>query len=93
MIDDTILKNIVQLAERRTTDNNNEMLDAYYHSALKPDIVIEMANNARRYLMLKKQFSPFGMDINGEHPWCWRGSPSLVKGNTFDKAIDRLLEA
>jgi hypothetical protein len=84
---------INKLALRRKENNNDEMLDAYYHSALKPDIVIEMANNARRYLILKEQFAPFSMDIDGKHSWCWRGSPSRMKGNTLDNAIDGLLDS
>ena len=47
---------------------------------------------ARRYLVLRKEFAPFGMNISGKHSWCWRGSPSRMVGETIDAAADRLLE-
>lgn len=53
MIGGTKLKSIEQLAARRASDNNDEMLNAYYMSALKPDVVIEIIRLARRYLALR----------------------------------------
>ena len=56
------------------------------------DTQAEIIRLARRYLALRKEFAPFGMDIGGKHSWCWRGSPSRMVGETIDAAADRLLE-
>ena len=52
----------------------------------------EIIRLARRYLALRKEFAPFGMDFGGKHSWCWCGSPSHLIGETIDAATDRLLE-
>ena len=42
---------------------------------------------AIRYRFLCSQFSPMGLNIDGNHAWQWRGSPDKLRGATMDAAI------
>lgn len=81
MIDEITAIN--KLALRRKENNNDEMLDAYYHSALKPDIVIQITMIAMRYLALRDA----GVLVaNGPQMM------EYVHGSALDAAADKLLE-
>ena len=45
------------------------------------------AQDAARYRFLKADFSPMGMNIDGQHSWAYRRNATL-KGPTLDAAID-----
>ena len=45
------------------------------------------AKDAERYRWLKQDFSPMGLDIDGNHYWVYRRNASL-RGNGLDAAID-----
>lgn len=84
--------------EKTLAEDEAELKRLQHHYRAYPDLVesfaerAEIIHLARRYLALRKEFAPFGMDIGGKHSWCWRGSPSRMVGETIDAAADRLLE-
>ena len=43
--------------------------------------------DAERYKFLRDDFSPMGMNINGNHAWAYRRNATL-KGPNLDAAID-----
>ena len=43
--------------------------------------------NAERYLFLRDDFSPMGLNIDGNHAWAYRRNATL-KGPTLNAAID-----
>ena len=49
------------------------------------------AKDAARYQMLRRDFSPMGLDANGNHAWVYRRNFSL-KGPTLDAAVDAAMK-
>jgi hypothetical protein len=49
------------------------------------------ARDAERYRWLRKDFSPMGLNIDGNHAWAYRRNIAL-KGPTLDAAIDAATE-
>jgi hypothetical protein len=45
------------------------------------------AKDAERYQFLRDDFSPMGLDIDGNHAWAYRRNATL-KGPNLDAAID-----
>lgn len=49
--------------------------------------VAELEKDAARYRFLEADFSPMGLDIDGNHVWAYRRNASLM-GPTLSDAID-----
>jgi hypothetical protein len=52
----------------------------------------EVVADAERYTFLRGDFSPMGLNIDGNHAWAYRRNASL-KGPTLDAAIDAARKA
>jgi len=50
-----------------------------------------MEKDAMRYRWLRQDFSPMGLNIDGNHAWVYRRNFSL-KGPTLDAAIDAAMK-
>ena len=48
--------------------------------------------DAQRYQFLRKDFSPMGLNIDGNHAWAYRRNATL-KGPNLDAAIDAAIAA
>lgn len=48
---------------------------------------LELKQEAYRYRFLRRDFSPFGLNIDGNHAWAYRRN-AMLKGPTLDAAID-----
>lgn len=48
--------------------------------------------DAARYRFLRGDFSPMGLNIDGNHAWAYRRNATL-KGSTLDAAIDAAILA
>jgi hypothetical protein len=48
---------------------------------------IRQEDDANRYRFLRADFSPMGLNIDGNHAWAYRRNATL-KGPTLDAAID-----
>lgn len=53
--------------------------------------VAELDKDAARYRFLEADFSPMGLDIDGNHVWAYRRNASL-KGPTLSDAIDAAMK-
>ena len=51
-----------------------------------------LRKDAERYALLRGDFSPMGLNIDGQHAWAYRRNFSL-KGPTLDAAIDAAIDA
>ena len=47
-----------------------------------------LRKDAERYRFLRGDFSPMGLDANGQHAWAYRRNATL-NGPTLDAAIDK----
>jgi hypothetical protein len=61
-----------------------------YAAARVAEAVAE--KDAERYRFLRKDFSPMGLNIDGNHAWAYRRNATL-KGPTLDAAIDAAIRA
>lgn len=53
----------------------------------------EMAKDAERWRFIKDQFSPFSVNIEGNHAWQWRGNPERLRGYSISEAVDKAIES
>lgn len=52
---------------------------------------LALAADAERYRFLRQDFSPIGLNIDGNHAWAYRRNATL-KGPNLDAAIDAAME-
>ena len=53
---------------------------------------LEQEAEAKRYKFLRRDFSPMGLNIDGNHAWAYRRNATL-KGPNLDAAIDSAMAA
>jgi len=51
-----------------------------------------LRKDAERYRYLRDDFSPMGLNIDGDHAWAYRRNATL-KGPNLDAAIDAAMQA
>lgn len=68
--------------------------DDHGFAQLQYDAIYEierLRKDAERYRFLRQDFSPMGVNIDGNHAWAYRRNATLI-GPNLDAAIDAAME-